>query len=77
LRLVFDKSEVLMLHQNKIFLSHSWEYKHFVEKLKVFLESIGLQVWLDNYEIVGGDNVISRIVDGIIGCDFFSLVSGC
>jgi TIR domain len=63
-----------MSQKRRIFLSHSWEDESFAERIKAFLESIGMYVWLDNYEIIGGDSIIAKIVDAINECDFFFIV---
>lgn len=62
------------LKYNSIFLSHATRDKPFVEKIKIFLESIGLSVFLDNYEIAAGESIPGRIASGIYNYDFFCIV---
>ncbi len=68
------RSFEMAIEFNSIFISHSTSDKPFVEKLKKFLESIGFDVFLDNYEIVGGEEIVERIVNGIYHYDFFGIV---
>jgi hypothetical protein len=58
----------------QVFLSHDSVDKPFVEELKNFLEAGGdIQCWLDKYEIGFGENIVSRITDGLGKSDFLLL----
>jgi hypothetical protein len=59
----------------RLFLSHSSTDKPFVEELKRFLEEGGdIECWLDTYEIGYGDNIASRIDEGVRECDVVLVV---
>jgi len=57
-----------------VFLSHSSKDKPFVRELAEFLEREGdIKVWLDEREIAPGQNIVSRIKEGL-DSDFILLV---
>ena len=59
----------------RVFLSHASADKPFVEELKGFLEDGGeIECWLDKYEIGLGQNIVSRISDGLAKSDFVILI---
>lgn len=58
----------------QVFLSHSSSDKGFVRGLAVDLAGIGHKPWLDEWEILGGDSIPTRISDGIEGADFVVVV---
>ena len=58
----------------KVFLSHSSKDKPFVRELADFLSRDGqIKVWLDEREIAPGQNIVSRIEDGL-EADFILLI---
>lgn len=58
----------------KLFLSHSSKDKAYVTSLAVDLKSFGYDVWLDEWEIVGGESIPTKIGEGLKKCDFLILV---
>src|SRR5664279_609095 len=57
-----------------VFLSHSSQDKPFVRELAAFLGNDGqIQVWLDEREIAPGQNIVSRLADGL-NADFILLI---
>lgn len=61
-------------HGAKIFLSHSSQDKAFVKGLAVDLSSLGHSPWLDEWEILGGESIPTKIADGIEEADFVVLI---
>src|SRR5918996_1207613 len=58
----------------RAFLSHASLDKPFVEEVKRFLEEGGdIECWLDTFEIGFGENIVSRINDGLAQSDFLLL----
>lgn len=57
-----------------IFLSHSSIDKSFVRALAVDLASMGHKPWLDEWEILGGESIPTRIAEGLENCEFIVLV---
>jgi len=53
----------------KIFLSHAWEDKSFVEPLYETLKD-EFDVWYDKARITLGDSIYEKISEGIRECDF-------
>lgn len=58
----------------KVFLSHSSVDKAFVRGLAVDLSALGHQPWLDEWEILGGESIPTRIAEGLHEADFVVLV---
>lgn len=58
----------------KVFLSHSSFDKAFVLSLAVDLKSYGFDVWLDEWEILAGESIPSKINDGLKECDYLMLI---
>ena len=55
----------------KVFLSHASVDKPFVTEVKHFLEDGGdIECWLDSFEIGFGENIVSRINEGLVKSDF-------
>ena len=52
----------------KVFLSHSWKDKPFVRQLAKRLWREGYQVWLDEKELVPGDQLAARLSEAIDRC---------
>jgi TIR domain len=49
----------------RVFLSHSSKDLWISERMKEKLEEVGVEVWLDAYDLPGGENVIDRIKVGL------------
>ncbi len=58
----------------KIFISHSWSDKAIAKKLVYRLEQLGCEVWIDHENTVPGDNLFSKINEGLEWCDTFLLL---
>lgn len=54
----------------KIFLSHSSLDKSIVISLALDLEKRGLIPWVDAFDILPGESIVSKINEGITSCDF-------
>ena len=53
----------------RVFLSHSSRDKPAVEALARYLRERGIDVWLDQWEISPGDDIIARMNDGLLRAD--------
>ncbi len=58
----------------KIFLSHSSADKSFVKGLAVDLANQGHLPWLDEWEILGGESIPTRVAEGLEASDFVVIV---
>lgn len=58
----------------KVFISHSYQDKKFVNQLTIRLTSDGIQVWTDEKELAIGDNIAEKINDAIGKTDYFIVV---
>lgn len=58
----------------RIFLSHASADKAFVRGLAVDLNALGYRPWLDEWEILGGESIPSRISEGLEEADFVLVV---
>lgn len=58
----------------KIFISHSYQDKKFVNLLTNRLRDDGIQVWTDEKELAVGDNIEEKITDAIKKTDYFIVV---
>jgi TIR domain len=58
----------------RIFLSHASADKVFVRGLAVDLTALGYRPWLDEWEILGGESIPSRISEGLEEADFVLVV---
>jgi TIR domain len=55
----------------KVFISHASEDKDgFVRSLAEILNTVGVDVWYDEYSLKAGDSLMSAIDDGLARCDF-------
>lgn len=54
----------------KVFLCHSSSNKKEVRRLASDLENVGIEVWLDEYEIKVGDVIVEKLEKGIEECDY-------
>ena len=52
---------------SKVFLSHSSKDKQFVRRLTKDLEEAGIEIWLDEKELLVGDELNKSIEYGISG----------
>jgi hypothetical protein len=57
-----------------LFLSHSSKDKAFVGKLAHDLNSLGIGVWFDRWEILAGDSIIDKISHGIQSNDYLAII---
>ena len=62
-----------LLHPEKpdIFLSYCWGNKVAAIRLKKFLDSQGLRVWMDEVQIKPGEQLFNQIDDGVSNCQVF------
>jgi hypothetical protein len=58
----------------KVFISHSYQDKKFVNQLTSRLREDGIQVWTDEKELAVGDNIQEKISDAIKKTDYFIVV---
>lgn len=58
-----------MPEQIKVFCSHNGEDKPRVMAIAEQLATAGIDPWLDQWEIGGGDDIVARINDGLARCD--------
>src|SRR3990172_8925829 len=58
----------------KVFISYAHEDKLFVQRLSEILKGQNIEVWLDDFELKVGDNIIDKINKGIDQCDYIIAV---
>jgi NAD-dependent SIR2 family protein deacetylase len=58
----------------KVFISHSYQDKKFVNQLTTRLREDGIQVWTEEKELATGDNIQEKISDAIRKTDYFIVV---
>jgi len=58
----------------RIFLSHASADKAFVKALAVDLSALGHRPWLDEWEILGGESIPTRVAEGLEQADFVVVV---
>lgn len=58
----------------KIFLSHSSSDKIFVRGLAIDLKHLGHNIWLDEWNILAGESIPTKIAEGLDQSDFVVLV---
>ena len=58
----------------ELFISHSSKDAEFVRRLANDLEALGHKVWLDEWRIQVGDDIIAKIEDGLRSCDYVIVV---
>jgi hypothetical protein len=51
--------------RRRVFLSHSTRDLWISERLKEKMEEVGVEVWLDAFDLPGGGNVKERIKEGV------------
>ncbi|MFN9951710.1 MAG: toll/interleukin-1 receptor domain-containing protein, partial [bacterium] len=56
-----DAMPAAMSDAMKVFISHSSRDKPVVEPLARYLRSVGIDAWLDKWEIAPGDDIIAKI----------------
>ena len=57
------------------FISYAHEDKEFAEKIAGELRKLGVDVWLDKWEIKAGDSLIEKIfMEGLAKCDVFLIL---
>lgn len=61
------------LNNKKVFLSHSSLDKSVVISVAMDLNKRGISTWLDSFDILPGESIVSRINDGIKNCDYLLL----
>lgn len=58
----------------RLFLSHSWKDKFFVNKLAEQLAARGVEVWVDSAELKVGDSLFQSISKAIADNDYFAII---
>lgn len=58
----------------KVFISHSSKDKPLAKKIAVDLRKAGIDVWLDEWEIVVGQPISQKIQEGLKGCHFVAVL---
>jgi len=58
----------------RVFISHSSKDKHFVNKLASGLTDADISMWIDEVNVIAGDEITSKIRDGINESSFFIFV---
>lgn len=62
-----------MTFRPSIFISHSSRDKEYVRRLALDLRSLGLKVWLDEWEIKVGEPITQGIQSGLVHCDYIAV----
>ena len=60
--------------RRKVFLCYSSRDRRFVKRLDKELSENGIDVWVDYQDILGGQDFIKRMEDGIAECDFIIII---
>lgn len=64
--------------QKKVFLSYAHEDREFAEKIARELRKSGVDLWVDMWEIIGGDSLIKKIFkEGLAQCEVFLILVSC
>src|SRR5438477_9470965 len=58
----------------RLFVSHSWKDKFFVNKLAEQLTARGVDVWVDSAELKVGDSLMQSVGNAIQDIDYFAIV---
>lgn len=58
----------------KVFISHAHQNIDFARKLAEKLKSIGVEVWLDDFSLNFGDNLVEKINEGLSKCDHLIVI---
>lgn len=69
--------EAQFMHKHdgaSIFLSHSSADKNFVKSLAVDLAEMGHRPWVDEWQILGGESIPTKIAEGLASADYVLLV---
>lgn len=61
------------LKNKKVFLSHSSKDKDLVISVALDLNERGITTWLDAFDILPGESIISKINQGLENCEFILL----
>jgi hypothetical protein len=69
-----DRSATLEFEVASIFISHSSKDKPLARRIATDLQSAGITVWLDEWEILVGDSITQRVADGISSSDFLAVL---
>lgn len=70
-----DKEDICNYQYHGIFLCHNSKDKPFVRELKKSLEERGVErIWLDEVEIEIGDNLVTKIEEGIMKSKYFGII---
>src|SRR6266446_433541 len=62
------------MNKPRLFLSHSWKDKFFVNKLAEQLAAKGVSVWVDSAELKVGDSLFQSISKAIEDNDYFAII---
>lgn len=57
-----------------VFLSHTSIDKPFVEKIARDLNRLGIDAWVDKYEIKVGESIFWRVEEGLRESEYFAIV---
>lgn len=57
-----------------VFLSHTSIDKPFVEKIASDLKRLGIEPWVDKYEIKVGESIFWRVEEGLKESEYFAIV---
>jgi hypothetical protein len=61
-------------HHAKAFVSHSSKDIPIVDKIVADLESNGVSVWYDKFEIRAGDDIVDKVNEGLKDSEYFLLI---
>ena len=69
-------TDVLRLrwHTPRVFLVHASEDKPFARRLAKAIQKAGASVWFDEWEILVGDSIVTRINEGLKECDYLVII---
>jgi division/cell wall cluster transcriptional repressor MraZ len=67
-------SQKTLRNPSHVFVCHSSRDKPFVRRLASDLRQAGIKVWFDEWEMLPGDSLYSRIQHGILQAGYFAIV---
>jgi TIR domain-containing protein len=71
---IIDLANCGPMKKPRLFISHSWKDKFFVNKLAEQLAARGVDVWVDGAELKIGDSLFQSISQAIAACDYFAII---
>lgn len=72
--LLIKNGKHMLTSKTKIFISHAWEDKQFVQRLEKELKVTGVDIWIDHSDVRGGDQISKRVNEALEWCNILLLI---